>query len=134
MNAQDAPEISLAALENGSIDAGTFDHAAHVHAAWLYLAQYSLPDAIAAFSAALRRLTVKLGVPDKYHETVTWFFMLLIAERRAAGAGGDWPEFCRDNPDLLCRRDNILKRYYSSELLASDRARHAFVLPDRLVA
>lgn len=134
MNAQDAPEISLAALENGSIDADTFDHAAHVYAAWLYLEQYSLPDAIAAFSAALRRLTVKLGVPDKYHETVTWFFMLLIAERRAAGAGGDWFAFCCDNPDLFCRRDNIIMRYYSSELLASDRARHAFVLPDRLVA
>ena len=134
MNAQATPRVSIAALEDGSLDAVTFDHAAHVYAAWLYLEQYSLPDAIAAFSAALKRLTTKLGVPDKYHETVTWFYMLLIAERRAAASGGDWFAFRRDNPDLFNRDDDIIERYYSAELLASKQARRAFVLPDRLAA
>ena len=134
MSVQAAPRISVAALEDGSIDAQAFDHAAHVYAAWLYLEQYAPADALAAFSAALQRLTHKLGVPGKYHETITWFYMLLIAERRAAGCGGDWAEFRHDNPDLFCRDNDIIGRYYSNDLLASERARKAFVLPDRLAA
>ncbi len=134
MNAQAAPQVSIAALEDGTLDAASFDHAAHVYAAWLYLDAYSLPDAINRFSAALQRLTAKLGAPDKYHETVTWFFMLLIAERRAAADGTDWFAFCRANPDLFCRDEPIIRRYYSRGLLASERARQTFVLPDKLAA
>ena len=134
MNAKAAPPISIATLEDGTIDPGAFDHSAHVYAAWLYLDEYPLLDAVARFSAALKRLTLQLGVPDKYHETVTWFYMLLIAERREVAQDNDWFVFCRSNPDLFCRDDNVLKRYYSSELLGSERARQSFVLPDRIAA
>jgi hypothetical protein len=36
--------------------------------------------------------------------------------------------------DLFSREGNVLNRYYCSDTLASDEARHRFVLPDRLVA
>ena len=134
MNAQAAPPVSIDALEKGTLDAATFDHAAHVYAAWLYLEEFPLADAIARFSAALRRLTATLGVPGKYHETVTWFFMLLIAERRAAGDLDDWFAFRRNNADLFGNAGDVIGRYYSSELLASERARRSFVLPDRFAA
>ena len=134
MNAHAAPPISIDALEDGTLDAATFDHAAHVYAAWLYLEEFPLADAIARFSAALRRLTATLGVPGKYHETVTWFFMLLIAERRAAGHRDDWFAFRRSNPDLFGNAEDVIRRYYSSEVLASERARQTFVLPDQLAA
>ena len=39
--------------------------------AWLYLERYTLLDAVSRFTAAIRRLTEKLGVPGKYHETIT---------------------------------------------------------------
>ena len=134
MNAQATPSVSIAALEDGTLDPGAFDHTAHVYAAWLYLDEYPLLDAVARFSAALKRLTLQLGVPDKYHETVTWFFMLLIAERREDVPSSDWFGFCRGNPDLFCRDDNVINRYYSSELLGGERARRSFLLPDKIAA
>jgi hypothetical protein len=131
MNAVVAPGLDIEAFERGEIDAEAFDHEAHVFLAWRYLERLALPAALEAFDAALRRLTVKLGVPGKYHATVTWFFMLLIAERRAGDPGADWRRFRRCNADLIEDRD-LLERYYRSETLASDRARRSFVLPDRL--
>ena len=131
MNAVLKPEFSVEAFERGDIDPDAFDHEAHVYLAWLYLEQYPLPMALDKFDAALRRLTVKLGVPGKYHATITWFFLLLIGERRAEDLGADWSRFRRRNRDLI-EDGGILERYYRRVTLASDRARRSFVLPDRL--
>ena len=132
MNAAAVPDFSIEAFEAGTIDVDAFDHEAHVYVAWLYLERYPLLQAIARFTDAIRRLTVQLGVPGKYHETITWFFMFLIAERRQDNQAGDWFAFRRQNADLFGRgENNVLGRYYSSELLATDRARQFFVLPDQ---
>ena len=128
------PALSIDDLEQNRIEGGSFDHEAHVYLAWLYLDRYPLTEAIDRFTSALKRLTTKLGVPGKYHETISWFYMLIIAQRRAGNAGNDWPNFKEKNPDLLSRDANVLNRYYSKETLATDAARRAFVLPDRLVA
>jgi hypothetical protein len=125
-------DVTVAALESGNIDAEAFDHEAHVYAAWLFLDAYPAEVASERFAAALKRLTEKLGVPGKYHDTVTRFYMALIAERRAASNDLDWSGFRESNRDLFGRSDNVLSRYYSRERLASDEARRAFVLPDRL--
>ena len=131
MNAALPPRFSVETFERGEIDPDAFDHEAHVYVAWLYLERFPLPLALEKFDAALRRLTVKLGIPGKYHVTITWFFVLLIAERRNADPGADWNRFRRRNADLV-EDGGLLRRYYSSRTLASDRARQSFVLPDRL--
>lgn len=132
MNNDDVAELTLARFEASSIDAERFDHEAHIYVGWLYLEACPVTEAITRFTAALRRLTDRLGVPGKYHDTITWFFMLLIAERRIAGE--DWSSFRNNNPDLFDRSDNILSRYYTPATLASDKARESFVLPDALAA
>ena len=131
MNAVLKPAFSVEAFERSEIDPDAFDHQAHVYVAWLYLEQYPLPVALGKFDAALRRLTVKLGIPGKYHATITWFFLLLIGERRAENPGAVWSRFRRRNRDLI-EDGGILERYYRRATLASDRARRSFVLPDRL--
>ncbi len=128
------PALTIDDLEQCRIEAGSFDHEAHVYLAWLYLDRYTVAEAIERFTAALKRLTAKLGVPGKYHDTITWFFMLVIAERRDGPSGLDWPGFKRNNDDLFRRDNNILHRYYNTDTLATDRARQRFVLPDKLVA
>lgn len=132
MSAVSAPHWTIESLESAAIDAEAFDHEAHIYVGWLYLERYPLAEAIEQFTGALRRLTRKLGVPGKYHETISWFFLLLIEERRSVSARNDWFAFRRANNDLFCRDDNIIERYYSKELISSDRARQSFVLPDRL--
>lgn len=132
MNAAALPGFSVEAFERGEIDPDTFDHEAHVYLAWRYLERFPLPAALEKFDAALRRLTAKLGLPGKYHATITWFFLLLIAERRSVDPGADWNRFRQQNADLI-EDGGILGRYYSRQTLASDRARQSFVLPDRLM-
>ena len=131
MNVAATPAICLESFEAGSINPDDFDHEAHVYVAWLYLERYPVTEAIDRFTAALRRLTAKLGIPGKYHETITWFYLLLIAERRAAATSGGWFPFRSENEDI-CDGAATLQRFYSKEVLASERAREHFLLPDRL--
>ena len=123
-------EQIVAAFENATIDAAEFDHEAHLLVGWRYLQDYSLLDSIKRFSSALRTLTRKLGVPTKYHETITWFYLIKIAERCGGKAPTDWAAFKTANPDLFERNPSIIQRYYSESLLSSECARLAFVLPD----
>ena len=121
--------ISIEDFERGDVDAEQFDHEAHVFVAWSYLQKYELKESIARFCAALRSLTIKLGVEGKYHETITWFFMILIAERKAGTK--DWHTFKRRNADLFTN-PSISRAYYSKERLSSSIARTQFVMPDLL--
>ncbi len=121
---------TLQSFEAGTFDASTFNHRAHVFVAWCYLQQYDLPESIRRFTAALRRFTKSIGQPHKYHETISWFFMILVAERRLGPAADDWFLFEQRNPDLLQRGAELLRRYYSQPVLESERAKLQFVLPD----
>ena len=132
MSALAKPQLSIAAFEAGTIAAEAFDHEAHIYMAWLYLERYASPVAIGRFTDALKRLTRKLGVPNKYHDTISWFFLLLIEQRRCKRNNGDWFAFRRDNNDLFSPGSKLISRYYSPELLDSDRARQSFMLPDRV--
>jgi hypothetical protein len=123
--------LTVEAFEAAEVDADNFDHEAHVYVGWLYLERYSLADAISRFTSALQRLTAKLGVANKYHETISWFFMIMIAERRQTGDSESWADFRRKNKDLFCGRE-LLQRFYSEQCLLSSSARRSFVLPDRV--
>ena len=126
-------QLSIENFETGNVDVGAFDHEAHVYIAWLYLETLPRAQAADRFCAALQRLTERVGVPAKYHETISRFFLGLIARRRDTSGAADWPSFCRENDDLCKGAAELLQRHYSPELLSSDRARTSFVIPDRRV-
>jgi len=121
----------VAAFEACTIANTDFHHADHVRLAWICLREDPLIEAIGRFTAALQRFAAHHGVPDLYHETITWAYMLLIYERmQRDGAPADWESFRAANGDLFDRKPSILERYYSRETLRSDLARRIFVLPD----
>ena len=122
---------TLEQFEAAAIDPGNFDHEAHVYVGWRYLQRADLLDAIGRYRAGLRRLVRRVGAEDKYHETITWFYMVSIAERLDSAPAGDWDAFKRANPELFERRPGWLERHYSPGRLASPQARRRFVLPDR---
>lgn len=128
MNAAPQPDYSIANFEAGDIDGQHFDHKSHVYVAWLYVQEFEVAEAIGRFDTALRRLVVKLGAVGKYHATLTWFFLLLIAERSEKNE--PWHAFSSKNSDLILGSKKLLGRYYSDDYLFSDRARERFVLPD----
>ena len=132
MNALAKPDITIEDFEASNIDAERFDHEAHVYMGWLYVREYELTEAISRFDASLKRLVTKLGAEGKYHATLTWFFMLLIAERAAANE--PWQVFRHRNVELMSNSKTVLGRYYSEGHLFSDRAREQFLLPDNLAS
>ena len=122
----------LASFDNCTLDNTSFHHADHVRMAFLFLSRYPPSEALQRFSTSLIRFAASRGKPQRYHETITWAFLLLIGERVArAGCSLTWPEFASANPDLLDWKNNILKRYYRAETLSSDFAKSTFVFPDQ---
>ena len=126
------PPVVLEEFESAALNPEAFDHPAHVFVAWSLLEQGDLPEATQRFTSALKRLTRQHGIEGKYHETISCFYMALIAERRALQGRQDWPLFSRANPDLLIKSGELLKGYYSTERLQSPLARRQFLLPDRV--
>ena len=124
------PPVDLEEFESATLDPEAFDHPAHVFVAWRLLEQGDLPEATQRFTSALKRLTRRHGIEGKYHETISCFYMALIAERRALQGRQDWPSFSDANPDLLMRAGKLLESYYSTERLQSPLARRQFLLPD----
>jgi len=120
----------VSALESAELPADQFTHVEHVRVGWCYLRTLPLPEAIARCSTALRRFAAARGAADKYHETVTVAFMLVINERLDGARALSWAEFADANPDLFAH-PSILSSYYSDERLRSERARRTFVMPDR---
>ena len=114
-----------------SLPSDQFHHQQHVQVAWMFIQKYGMPQALAEFSTAIKRFADAKGATGLYHETITWAFLLLIAERQARTNPRNWGEFAEAHPDLLVWKPSILERYYSSEILKSDLDRKVFLFPDR---
>ena len=88
-------------------------------------------EAAETFIANLKRFAAAQGKPERYHETISLAYLLLIHDRIVTrGRGATWSDFAEANPDLLAWQPSILDRYYSRDLLDSDLARRTFVGPD----
>jgi hypothetical protein len=119
-------------FEDGTLAETGLHHADHVRLAWLYLSRQPLLPALERFTSGLKRFAAAAGKIDRYHETITWAWLLLIHERmERAGRPPDWRGFITANADLLDREKGVLTGYYKEDTLASELARRVFVLPDR---
>jgi hypothetical protein len=76
----------------------------------------------------LRRFAAAAGKPQKYHETITLFWVHLLSRAHAASGGERLEEIVHANPQLL--EKNFPLAYYSAERLFSDEARTSWVEPD----
>ena len=113
-----------------TLPADQFHHQQHVQVAWTFVRRHGMPAALSEFTSAIKRFAAAKGATGLYHETITWAFVLLIAERQARQPAATWDEFAAGNADLLVWKPSILNRYYSKELLSSDLARRTFLMPD----
>jgi hypothetical protein len=113
-----------------------FGHREHLRVAWLHLQRHDdFAAAAGAFRRALRAYVAAHGAAAKYHETITWAYLALLAARRHA-----WPELSFDEvvarePGLLDHRRGTLARLYDLAVLtASPTAAATFVLPGDVLA
>ena len=118
-------------FENGSLRPAEFHHDKHIKLVWLYLNKLTTLRALERFSETLKRFAERYGTLHRYHETITWAYILLINERIARAPTQTWEEFIEANPDLFDWQHSILKTYYTEETLYSNLAKVTFVFPDR---
>ena len=86
----------ISEFEQGRVPGG-FHHADHIRVAFAYVSEFPMLEALAKFSAALKRFAISKGKPNLYHETITWAYLLLIGERMArAGRAQSWEEFAEE--------------------------------------
>ncbi len=122
-------------FEDCSLLPEQFGHGAHIRMAWIYVTAHPLSEAIKRFCADLRRYVTHVGAEGKYHETITWFYMVLVNERTSLlDSQHSWEEFRNANSDLFEPGGFLLKQHYRSETLGSAKAKTTFVLPDTIVA
>jgi hypothetical protein len=143
----------LAAFESATLT--DFHHVDHIRAAWIYLRRLPFSDASQRMAESVRHFAAKKGAHQKYHETITQAWMLLVVDAlerdrqseagekvtadgsrpdvttraaRASDLAPGFDAFAAAHPNLLDVR--ALDRFYSSPLLASPAARTGFVAPD----
>jgi hypothetical protein len=117
------------ALERGEMPNEEFHHASHLHVAWVYLAESSsVQEAAYKMRETLRRFTAAAGEPRKYHETITLFWMHLLAWVHSVSRAERLEDVVYANPQLL--EKNFPLTYYSAERLFSDEARVSWMEPD----
>ena len=123
----------VTAFDSLALAPSQFGHREHIRVAYaLLVREGDLAAAAIAFRAMLRRFADHHGAAGKYHETITWAYLAIIAERMAAGAYSCSEDLLAAHPDLLDHKGGALARHYDvAELLASPHARAAFVLPRR---
>jgi hypothetical protein len=120
----------LADLEAGRIEPASFDHRAHVRAAYIYLAERGAEGAAERMRDTLLGFLHRHGIEaSKYHETITRAWILAVHHfMQLTPASSSADEFITANDRLLDSR--IMLTHYSAELLFSPQARATFVEPD----
>lgn len=119
----------IAAFEANQLIPESFDHEAHLRLAWCYLKRDGLTRTAASLTEGLKAWAAFLGKAEVYHETVTWFFILVIHQRMLQQPEADCDTFIQHNADLLAK--GFLKQYYPESLLSDPHAKQQFVLPER---
>jgi hypothetical protein len=114
------------AFERFEIPNEGFHHHDHIRLAWIYLKLHGPREGSLRISAAIRKFAAHHGKTEKYHETVTAAWMLLVAQ---AAHCSSFTEVITEFPQFLDKA--FLAEFYSSELLQSEAARQTFVDPDK---
>ena len=124
-------ESLYARFLEASLTPDDLSHRAHVRLAFVCVRRHpDLAEAAVAFRAALRRLVAALGAGEKYNETLTWAYLVLVHQRMARGNFADSDAFLAAHPDLLDQRHGALSRFYELAAVTScAEARSLFLLP-----
>jgi hypothetical protein len=118
----------VAAFHAGQIANQNFHHRDHLRLAWVEIRRLGLDRASDAVTSGIRRFATEHGSADRYHDTMTRFWL------RAVGLG------IRLHPDLsfdelLVAEPHLLDkglpfRHWSRATMGSDSARRRWVEPD----
>jgi hypothetical protein len=114
----------LDAFETGRISTAQFHHRDHLRLAWVQVQRLGPEGAAAAVSAGIRRFAGAHGLDRLYHETLTRFWVRIVAH----AAAPTFEDTLRLHPLLLDKE--LPLRHWRRETLFGDAARAGWVEPD----
>lgn len=123
----------VCAFENGTIERSEWRHAEHLTVATYYAFHYDFETALEKMRGGifnlLKAFEIDLSKEMPYHETLTVFWMRTVFDAKENLTS--LVEFANRIIEIGADKDLPLK-YYSREILFSDRARKIFIEPDKL--
>jgi hypothetical protein len=125
-------EAFLEQFEAGSVPSAEWTHQAHIAMATVYLARYG--DSVLPHTrAALRNHLLSRGKPiGLYHETLTIFWLAVIAEDMQTQKAQPLHTVVSNNCALFGSQSKLHERYYSFDVFNSPEAHTLWMPPDLL--
>ena len=120
-----ADQDFLLAVRDCTLPASAFRHGDHLRLAWLMVHRHPLQQALSEVRQSIVRLADAFGAQGLFHETITRAWVSLLATHEEA----TFSEFLEINQQRL--NLELLHRFWTPEVLASDAARLAWIAPDR---
>ncbi len=125
-------EAFLAEFEAGAVPTAEWTHQAHIAMATVYLARYG-NSVLPHTRAALRNHLLSRGRPiGFYHETLTIFWLGVVAEAMQKHKGLPQHELVQRNCVLFGSQSKLHERYYSFDVFNSPEAHARWMPPDLL--
>ncbi|HXT36338.1 MAG TPA: hypothetical protein VN837_12245 [Chloroflexota bacterium] len=124
-------EVFLQGFLDGSLSPEQFHHRDHLRLSWLLIRQSGIDGAGAQISAGIRAFAAHHGHPEKYHETMTQFWIRVIGHMIGVHPEiSDFESFVEAFPLLLDPRLSL--RHWRAETIGNPAARAAWLEPDLL--
>jgi len=123
-----ADEAFLAAFEAGKIANQDFHHRDHLRLAWIQIRRLGVERASDTVAGAIRRFAAHHGHADRYHETMTRFWVRVVGMGITRHPMLSFDALVLAEPHLLDK--NLPFRHWSRERMGSDEARRQWTEPD----
>jgi len=124
-------EAFIHAFETGAIPNGAFHHQDHLRLAWLYVRRDGPEAGAREVIDGIRHFAVAHGAADRFHETLTRFWVHLVQHLVEAFPAVDrFDRLLARYPRLADK--GLVFRHYRPETLASAAARTGWAPPDLL--
>ncbi len=125
--------LIVESFENGTISRDDWRHAEHLIVVFYYLSHNDFETALTKMRNGIFNLLKAFEVDltkemEGYHETLTVFWMRTVDDCRTSKNGSSFVEICNELTEKFDK--NYPLRFYSRELLFSDKARAEFVEAD----
>ncbi len=108
---------------------GGLTHAEHLRVAWQYLRHEPLGIAAERMRNGLKQFAASRGKPERYHATITWAYVVLLAECRNELGDVPFDAVAAHRPALLEHANGLVRSLYGKGQLESALAREVFLLP-----
>ncbi|MCA1833443.1 MAG: hypothetical protein LC750_12085 [Actinobacteria bacterium] len=118
----------LSAFESGSLPA--FHHIDHLRMTFLYLQRLGIANAPRMIVEGIRSFARTKGAVELYNETMTRFWILVVAEAAVREGANSFDDLVARHPELLDK--SLALKHWTPAVLNGEAAKRHWVEPDAI--